>query len=464
MGHDVSPEHGDVDDLTTTLIDEFRTRLDDTLIIAILSDFDLTQQFDEAHGILEGLAQDVTAEEASVLDAAGLEPTDETTNSSNAVGLSGLEWCDTTGNPHETTDSARILSDTSSNIDWAHCLAEQFEGLDLPKDVNVAALDDDGKVAELKLMFAELNEVDLRLTLKKAKGDFTKACEELLNIQYLEENGLRPKGIDGAFRDDQMVNYQSKSRDSFFCLSSYRSDDFKEKDKGKNRLDVDYRLAPIDLSEGEDAFNRGQNKSQRLVRRNSLPRVITSHNVGEKSTFSAPISPLIKPTDWQTVRPKKKTYSELATEAAASRAIANQTMEAAYSAYRRGKSDALYRPVAGVRAEQAREQRARARLIEQEQHEAFVDRSASSDSIDLHGVPVADGVRIALDRTQNWWIALGENRAKKAREHGFVVVTGVGNHSSSGVSRLRHEVGAALKREGWRVQIETGQYVITGKT
>lgn len=162
--------------------------------------------------------------------------------------------------------------------------------------------------------------------------------------------------------------------------------------------------------------------------------------------------------------PKKKTYNELATEAAASRAFANQTLEAAHSAYRRGKSDALYRPVAGVLAERAKEQRAQARLIEQAQYEAFVDRSASADSIDLHGVPVADGVRIALDRTQSWWVALGEDRTRKAREHGFVVVTGLGNHSSSGVSRLRQEVGAALKREGWRTRVETGQYVVTGKT
>lgn len=103
-----------------------------------------------------------------------------------------------------------MLSDTSSNNDWAHCLSEQLESLNLPDDVNVAALDEEGKIAELKLMFAELSEVDLRLTLKKVKGDFTKACEELLNLQYMEENGLRPKGIEGAFRDEQMVNYQSK--------------------------------------------------------------------------------------------------------------------------------------------------------------------------------------------------------------------------------------------------------------
>lgn len=190
--------------------------------MAIISDFDLTQQFDEAHSILEDLARDVTAEEASVFNTVGLEPNDGATSSSNAAGLSGPEWHDTTDNSHDTLDSARVLSDTSSNADWAYCLSlsENLASLELPKDVNVAALDEDGKVAELKVMFAELNEVDLKLTLKKVKGDFTKACEELLNLQFLEENGLRPKGIEGAFRDDEMVNYQGKS-DIFPSESSH---------------------------------------------------------------------------------------------------------------------------------------------------------------------------------------------------------------------------------------------------
>lgn len=200
--------------------DEFRTRLDDTLVIAIISDFDLTQQFDKAHTILEGLAQNATAEEASVFNTAAIERTDDPIITDCPPGLSGLEWRDTTETSQDTTESARILCDSSSNTDWAYLLAENLASLELPKDVNVAALDEDGKVAELKLMFAELNDVDLKLALKKAKGDFTRACEELLNLQYLEENGLRPKGIDGAFRDDHLVNYQSKLIKKFICFFS----------------------------------------------------------------------------------------------------------------------------------------------------------------------------------------------------------------------------------------------------
>lgn len=88
--------------------------------------------------------------------------------------------------------------------------------------MNVATLDEDGKIDELKLIFTGLRDVDLKLALKKAKGDFTKACEELLNLQYLEENGLRPKGIEGAFRHDQTPDRPRKLAKISFSLVAAR--------------------------------------------------------------------------------------------------------------------------------------------------------------------------------------------------------------------------------------------------
>lgn len=117
-------------------------------------------------------------------------------------------------------------------------------------------------------------------------------------------------------------------------------------------------------------------------------------------------------------------------------------------------------------AERAREQLGRSRAAQAETYEALVDEQSSAGRIDLHGVPVADGVRIALERTRGWWAGLGEDRARRAREEeggGFTVVTGLGIHSAKGVSRLRQDVGAALKRDGWRVRTETGQFVVTGR-
>lgn len=129
--------------------------------------------------------------------------------------MASPEW------PSDTTNSStRFLTDYSSKTDCSDTLSERFAALELPNDVNITALDEDGKVAELRIMFTELTEMDVKMVLKRVNGDFTKACEELLNIQYLEEHGLRPKGIDGAFRLDDMIGYKGK-QEAFICPSSW---------------------------------------------------------------------------------------------------------------------------------------------------------------------------------------------------------------------------------------------------
>lgn len=116
-------------------------------------------------------------------------------------GLSGVEGPANTHSSHSNSGS-KPCTDISSRTDPSDSLSEQFDLLDFQEDVDVLALDEDGKIAELKIMFPLLKHMDVRFALRKADGDFTKACEELLSTQFLEENGLRPKGIEGAFRGD----------------------------------------------------------------------------------------------------------------------------------------------------------------------------------------------------------------------------------------------------------------------
>lgn len=153
----------------------------------------MTHQFDEARGILEALSKDAVAE-----DSFGFNP----------VGLDG--HADDLGQTDSSNSASgsKLFTYFSGRTDYSDVLSERFDSLELPDDVNVSTLDEDGKVAELKLMFPLLRQLDLRFTLKKAAGDFTKACEELLSTQYLEENGLRPKGIEGAFREDDYVGHR----------------------------------------------------------------------------------------------------------------------------------------------------------------------------------------------------------------------------------------------------------------
>lgn len=455
--------------------------LDESLIIAIISDFDLTQHYDEAHGILQTISSNVATEEASGFNSNGLSGG---TDGSPMGAADDPEW------PPESSTSAsttRGLTDTSVT-DFSDTLSDRFEALELPKDVNIATLDEDGKIAELKLIFPTLRPYDVSHTLKKVEGDFTRACEELLNMQYLEENGLRARGIEGAFRPDELVGYKKgkKRAASNFsapvsgllsfvgllnaklqltCIAG-RLDHHTDR-HGKKRLEVAYNLTPLSLSEDDmSSVASSSLSSQTLTGNISRPRPVSLSTSISMGIASAPSSPATKPTDWQTVPSKRsqwKTYSELAADSADAQETTASSFAAAQRAWRRGRSDIHFRPVASVYAERAREQLEAFKVVDARKYEALVDEQSSSSRIDLHGVPVSDGVRIALERAHTWWANLGENRAKKAREEGFVVVTGLGNHSTSGVSRLRQEVGGALKREGWRVKTETGQFVVTGR-
>jgi hypothetical protein len=189
--------------------DEFRSALDESLIIAIVGDYDLVLQFEEARAILQGLSKDAEAEEASRFNASGVD--------GDVDGLSGLEGPANTNSSHSNSGS-KPGTDISSRTEFSDSLSDHFELLDLPQEVDVLALDEDGKIAELKTMFPLLKDMDIRFSLRKADGDFTKACEELLSTQFLEENGLRPKGIEGAFRDDRH-NGRKKGKNKEFIPS-----------------------------------------------------------------------------------------------------------------------------------------------------------------------------------------------------------------------------------------------------
>lgn len=390
--------------------------MDEAVILAIVGDYDLAHDFDGAREVLMSLSKDVPVEEQSGFNHSGI--------AYDALASDLVEQPQAADSATETTESSRRHADDSSRTDFSEPLSEQFERLDLSRDIDVSKLDHDEKVAELMVMFPILKAVDISYALKKAEDDFDKAFEELLNTQYLEENGLRPRGIDGAFRPDDEIVYR-KARNA---------SELKTK-AGKTKLDVGYRLKPSEIL---------------------ITDISTSTSTTASSTAT---SPALKGIDSSSNR---KTYRDLERVSSAARETSNQSFVAAQRAYRRGKSDALYRPVAAVYAERGREQAARARAAESDTYDALVDEQSSNAHIDLHGVPVADGVRIALERTQLWWGSLGEDRAKRARE-GFTVITGLGTHSATGVSRLRQEVGAALKREGWRVRTETGQFIVTGK-
>lgn len=203
------------------------------------------------------------------------------------------------------------------------------------------------------------------------------------------------------------------------------------------RLDLSYRLTPLPREEIEGGGLLAPGKA-----------TIREANV-MAGRSSAATSSLDLPQALQAVN----NYHQARIDAASSAA----------QLHRRGASSPLYRQAASYYTDRAREQARYAQQATSTAADLLVEQQSTSSSIDLHGVLVHDGVRIARQKTQDWWQGLGEFRARRAREEGFTVITGLGRHSASGVSQLRQAVAAALLQDGWKVQVETGKFVVTGR-
>lgn len=209
---------------------------------------------------------------------------------------------------------------------------------------------------------------------------------------------------------------------------------FSKQPKGK-KLDLTYRLTP--LPQGE--IDGGSVPAGPL----SSPRLGVAVSRAPSAIHSL-----------ETALSRAAMHSEARRSAAASAAQMN----------RRGASNSLYRQAAGYYTEQAREQACFALGAASTAADILADQQSTRTSVDLHGVPVHDGVRIARQKAQQWWLDLGEMRAAKVREQGgFSVITGLGRHSAGGVSPLRQAVAAALLQDGWKVSVETGKFVVTGR-
>lgn len=215
----------------------------------------------------------------------------------------------------------------------------------------------------------------------------------------------------------------------------------------KERLAVNYTLAPpahlvTDGFSTVPTTKRGKGKEPQSA-------------VSSPATIASSSSPSFSDRDaaWTEASNRALRYDE---------ARASASVSAAQAA-RKGKSNPLYKQAVGVYADIARENGALARQEASRAADLWVQRNRTPDMVDLHGVLVHDGVRIALREVDNWYSSLpGEFRAREARK-GFTVVTGLGRHSQTGVSRLRGAVCAGLINGGWKVEVGTGRFTVTGK-
>lgn len=136
----------------------------------------------------------------------------------------------------------------------------------------------------------------------------------------------------------------------------------------------------------------------------------------------------------------------------------------AATAHRKSKSTPHFAGAAAHYNSVARSATASLRAHEAAGADALVAAQSRAGEVDLHGVSVKDGVRIAREKVEEWWAGRWEwAKEGRVRGVGLRVVTGVGRHSDGGRGKLGPAVGGMLVREGWRVEVGKGVVEVLGR-
>ncbi|KAF2482441.1 hypothetical protein BDY17DRAFT_252220 [Neohortaea acidophila] len=139
----------------------------------------------------------------------------------------------------------------------------------------------------------------------------------------------------------------------------------------------------------------------------------------------------------------------------------------AQAARRKAKSNPLMNGAIAVYSQNARESGALSARASARVADDIAAKQSTSTQVDLHGIDVANGVRIALDRVEEWWEGLGESRVNGRvgvgeRQAGYRIIVGIGRHSEGGRGKLGPAVSKALREQGWRVEPCGGVIVVRG--
>lgn len=190
--------------------------MDETTILSISSDYNLEdpKEFAAARQVLLTISKDVEAEEATGFNPSGLGVDDIVDiNPSNQD--DDAEAAGATSSDMKSVDGFTVTTESSIPPSLVSSGSSKTSTLENPGFLHVDIFDDltdSEKEEQLIQMFVSLKPIDVKLSLQKSKGNASLAIDELLNLQWLEQTGQRPKGVDGFYvsDDDNIPNRRKK--------------------------------------------------------------------------------------------------------------------------------------------------------------------------------------------------------------------------------------------------------------
>lgn len=192
---------------------------------------------------------------------------------------------------------------------------------------------------------------------------------------------------------------------------------------------------------------------------NIITFVSSPVTLDEEDENTAPTQPIESSSDFMN-------FDEAAAAASSHFAARSAALAQASQSARRARSNPLYGGASAYYREVGNEQRQLAMRHLATASDRLVARQSSKSDLDLHGVTVANAVRIARESVHAWWDGLGDQKyvrgGGQSCHGGFNIVCGVGHHSLDRKSHIGPAVWNMLQKEGWRVELNRGSMLVTG--
>ncbi|MCJ1313169.1 hypothetical protein MMC25_006846 [Agyrium rufum] len=502
---------------------EYCPPLDNALFYAITSDFDLNDSaaLQELRPILDSLKESALAEEASSFDPSGsTQVQDAFYRDFYEDGDSPERATSWNGDVHSSNQNTDITSATQSLDSWNldHRSGNGAEDERLLKVSSSEVVFDRLTVEEKEVMLAEIFPAfklfDVSFALKKARFDFGKTVEDLLNRTFLEEaydsSGdriLSAKGID-AFVDESGISKRraknKKRKKAIGTFGRQRSNSLPLTDKTPNTPTSKWESAKDDVEYITQRTDLPGQLVTSLYHRTGMSLSDTLHAICKIPLINLPLNPYVDSPedtelkmhsqelseDFPTLPPKcMHTLIYLTHPSTASahelasrmRPIANtpssttttSSSGALTPTYARPKDPTIAMPDLKAprrkKAPASASARAQQPLTPSTPLTPAHAAARPTAAIDLHGLTVAEAKITTMAYLNTWWNSPSvreyarEGKVMGGELNGFKIITGVGHHSEGGVGKLGPAVGGLLVREGWRVEVGEGVLLVMGK-
>lgn len=332
------------------------------------------------------------------------------------------------------------------------------------------------ELAQLLHMFPKISHEKANAVLTQCDHDVERAAEELLSFEALEE-----------FRREHQLEYHLEK----LHLKNVPLE-AKAQAKAKHKRDLQKYLAK-DIQYLVKIYKLSPEKAWEYLEDNdyslhTVIRVIDSASTSTawQTVIAKPKSPTVSYAalasssapvhKTQTIRSANASSSrstirlsrlEVESQVALSETLQEENRMKAFMAYRKSKSNPLYRSVAGHYSAQAQIHNAEKHVALESRFNNIVRAQTTSHSMDLHGLPLQFAIESAQEKLHKWW-SLETQRLKSIgeRNSGHVyplkLISGSGKHSAANIPKIKNGLRKKLHEGRWIFQEHDSFFVVTG--